>query len=327
MLKNKYVLDIYVPSHSKGLQSDAKVIQDAIGHDLVRVLSYPFQATEASIETNNAQLKFEPLSDVALFIERTFEHKNFDQYSKRILIPNIEWFTSLERKRAFTTVTDFWHKSHFSLNSLQKIYQEKEHIYIGFTSSKMKYLPPDYESFAHFAGKANTRHSQEIINIWFENTDLPQLTFQSYQSGISLPVWIKAKENLRVFLAFLDQDEYENEFIKHGVHLCTSQMEGFGHYMNEARSIGALILTLDAPPMNELIDRSSGILIPITRSESHGYGTRYFASSDAIKQRIMQVKEMSIQERAALGANAKIRYENERDFFLQKLKSLICARS
>ncbi|GAB9477560.1 hypothetical protein Gpo141_00014651, partial [Globisporangium polare] len=38
--------------------------------------------------------------------------------------------------------------------------------------------------------------------------------------------------------------------------LCTSRMEGYGHYINQARVSGGVILTSDAPPMNELVEGS-----------------------------------------------------------------------
>lgn len=40
-----------------------------------------------------------------------------------------------------------------------------------------------------------------------------------------------------------------------------SEREGFGHYLNEARSVGALILTTDHAPMSKLIDGTNGILV------------------------------------------------------------------
>jgi glycosyltransferase involved in cell wall biosynthesis len=39
-------------------------------------------------------------------------------------------------------------------------------------------------------------------------------------------------------------------------------MEGFGHYINEARYFGTFVITIDYPPMNELIQNSvNGILV------------------------------------------------------------------
>lgn len=313
-VKDEIFADIYVPNHSKGLINDANVLRDAIGHKLARIVLYPYRATEANLLDNNIQLNFMPLAKVAIFIERLFEHKNLQHYSKKILIPNIEWFTQRDSIRAETLITDFWHKSKFSLNSLSKTFPKKQHLHIGFTSPKIKSTTIDYDRFAHFAGKSKTRHSQDIINIWLQNIDLPPLTFHAYQLGISLPIWIKVRENLKMYLGSLDQETYENQFTQHGVHICTSQMEGFGHYINEARSIGALVLTLDAPPMNELVDNQSGVLIPVTKSEQHLKGLRYIATSNAIKQRIMEVAEMLPSQRAALGANAKIALRRKKCF-------------
>lgn len=45
--------------------------------------------------------------------------------------------------------------------------------------------------------------------------------------------------------------------------MCPSLAEGYGHYINQARAAGAVIVTTDAPPMNELIvSNAMGVLIP-----------------------------------------------------------------
>ena len=49
------------------------------------------------------------------------------------------------------------------------------------------------------------------------------------------------------------------------VHVCPSMVEGWGQYIDEGRRAGAVVVTLDAAPMNELIDASSGVLVPATR--------------------------------------------------------------
>jgi hypothetical protein len=322
-MKDQFLADIFVPNHSSGLINDANVLKAAIGSEITRVIVYPFRASTASLADNNSLLEFKPKSKVAIFIERLFEHQELRNYSRRVLIPNMEWLNDRDSIAAKNLVTDFWHKSKFGLAVLREIYPDKQHFYTGFTSPELKSTGLNYDSFAHFAGKSKTRHTQDILDIWLTNTVLPPLTLQAYGLGISLPVWFRVTENLSVYLGPLAQQEYEREFTRHGVHICTSQMEGFGHYINEARSIGALVLALDAPPMNELIDSESGVLVPVIKREQHLRGFRYFASPDAIKQRILSIVEMVPHQRATLGENARKRFEKEAELFNKTVRSII----
>jgi hypothetical protein len=55
-----------------------------------------------------------------------------------------------------------------------------------------------------------------------------------------------------------------------GVQICTSERESFGHCLNEARAAGALVISTDHPPMNELVqDGVSGVLVKPTKTESY----------------------------------------------------------
>ncbi|KAL4146725.1 hypothetical protein PRNP1_012589 [Phytophthora ramorum] len=49
-------------------------------------------------------------------------------------------------------------------------------------------------------------------------------------------------------------------------------MEGYGHYINQARSANAFIITTDAAPMNELITPSSGALV---KARTIAYGEQF----------------------------------------------------
>jgi hypothetical protein len=55
-----------------------------------------------------------------------------------------------------------------------------------------------------------------------------------------------------------------------GVHICISEREGFGHYINEARAAGALVVSTDHTPMSELVqDGASGLLVKPSRTGSY----------------------------------------------------------
>lgn len=303
-------MDIFVPDHSKGLLRHAEILKQALKDVDSRILIYPFKACSAEINQNDNLLKFEPNGDTAIFIERLFEHEKLAHYSRRIFISNPEWLTEKDVLRARKLVTEFWHTTRFGLKLLGEVFPDKIHAYTSFTSLPLSSGEPNYNSFAHFSGKSKTRHTQEIINIWIDNIFFPPIWIQSYENDISIPKWMSSG-NLRVLQFFLSDREYASEFCRHGVQLCTSQMEGFGHYINEARAMGALILTLDAPPMNELIDQACGVLIPVEQSFPFNCGMRFMASTDEIKKAVTQVLEMPIEARRLLGEKAKKRFEEE----------------
>lgn len=124
-------------------------------------------------------------------------------------------------------------------------------------------------------------------------------------------------------MGFLGDDEYRKLSENFGIHLCTSQMEGFGHYINESRQSSALILTLDAPPMNELITADCGILIPTTSSSPHNSGERYLATEDDIASSVDAALSLSISDRIELGENARKKFHEDRDYFIYRLNNAL----
>lgn len=56
-------------------------------------------------------------------------------------------------------------------------------------------------------------------------------------------------------ISFTQVRRFQSE---HPIHICASEREGFGHYLNEARAAGAFIITTDHPPMNEFVTQGAG---------------------------------------------------------------------
>jgi hypothetical protein len=319
--ETEYLIDVFVPNHSRGLMVDAIILKTALGADKVRIITVPFRACQDTLNENDNNIHFEPLAEIAVFVERLFEHRKLQLYKRRVFLTNPEWMSTRDRDLAQREITEFWHKTRFGETLITNLFPKKIHHYVGFTSLRNPAEVRDYSSICHFRGRSTTRHTQDILDIWIKNPGFPQLTIQMYSDEVSIPKWIES-DNLRLFMGFLGEQELQSEFIKHGIHICTSQMEGFGHYINEARSIGALIIAIDAPPMNELINESCGILIPPTQSFKHNCGVRFLSTIDEIKDGISRALKMSTYRRQELGEKSRDLFiEGQKDFIL-KLKSI-----
>jgi hypothetical protein len=216
LLENLYIVDIFVPSHSKGLMVDALVLKKALGEEKVRIVTFPSQACNDTIETNDKQLNIDLAAENAIFIERLFEYGKLKNYKRRICLANPEWLTSRDANIANNLVTEFWHKSKFGKSLLEKVFPNKSHEYIGFTSLSTDKVVQDYKNIAHFRGRSKTRHTQDVIDIWMQNPQFPKLTLQAYGGDIQIPTWINFN-NIRCYLGFLNEEELSSEILKQGV--------------------------------------------------------------------------------------------------------------
>lgn len=322
--------DVYLPAHghnqlSQGLVNDARIIGETLGQNAVKVFSMPDPIFKGTRNQNDAMLQPMKSSNTAIFLEHVFESSELMDYERRIFIANPEWLVSKDAERVRTGyVTEFWHKTRSGLQLLSHHFPNHIHKYIGFTSRIIvqENNSPDYSSLGHFAGKAfGRRHTQELLEIWEENRNLPRLSVHFYHSeSPAISRWLTDGSNLRLRMGMMEESQFLNEFSSHGVHLCTSSTEGFGHHINEARAIGALVITLDAPPMNELIDPESGILVPFSEKHQLCHGYFYRSTKDRLLSAIKKACALSQEERSALGKRARARFLSEQEEFVKNLK-------
>jgi hypothetical protein len=115
-----------------------------------------------------------------------------------------------------------------------------------------------------------------------------------------------------------------------GLHLCHSEREGFGHYLNEARAAAAFIVSTDHPPMNEMIRPEFGVLVTPKRTESYAdwqvlaeYAKiNAFLDPDDICAAVQKVLGVSVEERAAKGKAARKQYMADKSSFVRKMRRL-----
>jgi hypothetical protein len=88
-------------------------------------------------------------------------------------------------------------------------------------------------------------------------------------------------------------------------------------------SCGAVVITTDGAPMNELVTAERGVLVRAARTEPMALATRYFVDPVDLERQVGRVLAMSADERRALGNRARQWYETERERFARAVRLFV----
>ena len=141
----------------------------------------------------------------------------------------------------------------------------------------------DPNLFIHLAGKSGFKNTPDLVHCWIKNKGFLdsdpdiKLVITCYEhcskwfiSGLKRwynydfykdpDVSMNHKTNCATyknmtiyFKPITPFSDYIDIITKANVAICISNKEGYGHYINEARYMQKFIITLDYPPMNELV--------------------------------------------------------------------------
>ena len=111
--------------------------------------------------------------------------------------------------------------------------------------------------------------------------------------------------NIRFMRGYLDDEALRVLQNSHRFHLCPSEAEGWGHYIAEAMSVGAVTLTSDAPPMNELIDAERGLLIGGHSGRRQNLTYLYCFDDQALEAAVERALSLSEPQLVAMGSAAR----------------------
>ncbi len=88
-------------------------------------------------------------------------------------------------------------------------------------------------------------------------------------------------------------------------------------------SCRAVVVTTDAPPMNELITPARGIPVPYHQSEPRHLGTNFLIDPAKLESNIQQLLTMPAEQKQALGHSARSWFEKNDTTFRETLPALI----
>ena len=206
------------------------------------------------------------------------------------------------------------------LNDIEKV--EK----INWTSEckYMDNIKMNYNSFLHVKGQSRFKQTQVLLDLWIKHPDWPMLTITHYgncnlNGYLDIKVPIKIHENITIYQHKMTKTMLSILMNQNGCHICPSFIEGFGHYINEARSCGAVVITPNCPPMNEFIN-NNGILIQTNNIKKYNLGLYCTISEEDLEQAILEYLNLSFFDRKEMGNNSKKMFEKQNElFFSQKL--------
>jgi len=266
-------------------------------------------------------LSREYVAEAAFHLERVAPGWWRHKARRHILIPNQERYPKrligcLER------MDEIWCKSRHAEEVFSQLHRRV--IYVGFTSKDrlISGVEPDFGRFFHLAGKSTMKNTGLLLELWKLHPEWPELTLVQHPSNAPKQV----PGNVNLISRYLDDDELRRLQNTHGIHLCPSLSEGWGHYIAEALSCRALVVTTDAPPMNELVSPDRGVLVPFSSSGPRHLGTVFHARPADLEAAIGELLEMSTDETRHLGESARAWFEeNHRNFKARVLSTISSA--
>jgi len=198
----------------------------------------------------------------------------------------------------------------------------KNTVYTGFTSPDHfdATVERDFNSAFHLAGKSTFKGTDVLLRAWEKHPEWPRLTVVAHENSR----WLTdGARNVSLIKQTLPETELVRLQNHCGMHICPSYAEGWGHYIAEGASCGAMILTTDAPPMNEIITEERGCLIKAERMGWRHLGCMYQATESSIETSIRKTLDMSVAERSSYGAKARKWFGDNKPVFAERLTAAI----
>ena len=309
------MLNILTNDNGAGLTKDATVLSEHIKHPCKRSQVHSGATHE----------------EINIFCEIADE-KWMKRGGKNILIPNPEWYHN-KWMSLIPKFDEIWVKTREAERIFSK-YHDKVY-YIGFTSEDHydETVQKEFEAF-HACGKSIAKQTWLVLNTWDTYQHFPCTVLTKLQATNTM---LKNKQinrkqyrangltHINTQMRGLDQKEFNFRQNKALIHLCPSTYEGFGHYINEARSCGAVVVTTDAAPMNELITEDIGFLLPCEKWRNRELGVDYKVSEQDFKQVIEKVSNTPFEKLVEMGNLARKKFLEDREDFIKRVNERVQA--
>lgn len=258
-----------------------------------------------------------PAYDINVMLERVYP-EYFDQARYNVLVPNPEWL----KARWLPCLSQFdlvLAKTHYAAKIFQQL--DCKTAWTGFTSpDRLDDTIPKTALFLHVPGRSNTKGTAHLLALWARHPEWPTLTVVWRSKRVRKLV---LPANVVLLANYVEDGTLRKLQNQHRFHLCPSQTEGYGHSLVEAMSTGAVVITNDAPPMNELVSAERGLLVDAVDCGTQELATLYDFVDSAMESVIQTCIHMTPETSQALGTRARHWYETNRVSTAQRISTAL----
>ena len=286
-----------------GLTKDMQILKDILENNYKNIDIKFYGFYEHNIRESDVNIFFEILSNIVIKKARY-----------NILIPNQEWFYK-NWQPYLENIDLVLAKTKYSENIFSNFTKTE---FIGWESEDLlNNEKKDYNSFIHSCGKSMYKQTQLILDNW--DISYPHLTVLYHKDKLKLNCPIQ--ENITYICNKIESEELKLLMNKKGIHICCSETEGYGHYINEARSCKSVVLTTDSEPMNNFIS-SKQYLVKVDKKIKlkNVFGYKSIIDVSSFKNVIDNVIESKKKYLIAEGEKNRENFLKEREIFRNSVK-------
>jgi len=303
---------VYLCCHrSQGLLNDLRVLQDIIPDAETKVYEESHINSDIVLSNPSVIILIEHL--VPSIIKSACK-KN----CKLFFIPNVEWLSpsdaNILKNNPNIVILS---KTKSSNSACCQLFPSNINRYIGWTSvdRSLEMVVKCHSRWLHVRGVSKYKNTQMIIDVWLDNPTFPHLTVVA-NGLLDLPLPLVIAHNLTIIQNKLSESELTILMNQCSVHVCPSFSEGFGHYINEARSSRSLVITTDCSPMNELVNEENGTLIVVDKIVQVRLGLGAVISKKDLKNAVLNTFKKNY---GLCGNNGRMKYFLEKEEFVTRL--------
>jgi hypothetical protein len=298
-------------ANGAGLQRDAELfghLLESLGH------RYQLIAYDRPYEGLNYP------ADISVFME-VMVPGMLNWASQNWLMPNSEWWNGYQGNTSLSRINKVLCKTRDCYNIWNRKLPGRCE-YTGFESydfSNNTLLADKQLNFLHLAGNSGTKNTEAVVDAW-----------RQYKIPYNVEIVIRSISYIPRTLGVPNVTYHQrlpDEYVKMALnlrwfHLMPSQYEGYGHSIHEALACGGIVLTTDAPPMNEFAGVPKNLMIPSTGTFQKEFATCHYVSPEGVAEAVHKAAKLSFEDRCHLSVLARRGYEEERAFFRQKIREL-----